>query len=195
MGGEQTTGIAYTNMDQLPPVYPEAGNVPKYNEKELAASMDRIDEPPAYTPHASPREANVAVPAQPPAPYGVSIPAQPPAPSQPHAPYGRSVPAQPPVSSQIRDVNTSFAALPILQQNQTQAVSQDITNLNNAIASMSLGERGSRCAAKRAKKQLVRDLWDAEKTRYGAMGCAERKELKAQIKGVKHALRAEIRGY
>ena len=99
-----------------------------------------------------------------------------------------------PVSSQIHDINAEFAALPVLQSHaRTPVIEQDIANLSNALASAKLGECGGRCAAKRAKKQLVRDLWEAERAKFTAMSRDDRKIVKAQLKGVKRTLKAELK--
>ena len=99
-----------------------------------------------------------------------------------------------PVSSQIHDINADFAALPVLQSHaRTPVIEQDIVNPSNAMASAKLGECGGRCAAKRAKKQLVRDLWEAERAKFTAMSRNDRKMVKAQLKGVKKTLKAELK--
>ena len=160
LGGQQVTGVVSRNeKDQLPPVYPNDAKVPVASEKKIEAGVDSVEEPPAYTPHDSPRS-------------GVAVP----------------------VSSQIHDVNANFAALPILQSHaRTPVIEQDIANLSNAMTSAKLRECGGRCAAKRAKKQLVRDLWDAERSKFGGMSWEDKKMVKAQLKGVKRTLKAELK--
>lgn len=158
--GRQVTGItSRKEKAQLPPVYPNDAKVPLISEKEIEAGLNRVEEPPAYTPRDSPRS-DVAVP----------------------------------VSSQIHDINANFAALPILQSHaRTPVIEQDIVNLSNAMASAKLGECGGRCAAKRAKKQLVRDLWEAERVKFTTMSRDDKKMVKAQLKGVKRTLKAELK--
>jgi hypothetical protein len=165
----QTTGIANIPRHNDLPVYSNPHNVHFKDEKEIDPLLDHIDEPPAYTPDASTPTNEVR---------GMTP--------------GEHLPTQ----AQNLSQHPGFAAFPVLQ-NPTPAVSGDLSRLGHALASMQLGERGSKCAAKRARKQLVRDLWAAEELKRGGrcgMSCGERKMVKAQMKAVKGAIREEIRG-
>jgi hypothetical protein len=165
----QITGIANAPRNNDLPVYSNPSNVHFKDDKEIEPLLDHIDEPPAYTPDASTptTEARGTAPTE-----------------HLHT------------QAQYLSQHPGFAAFPILQ-NPTPAVSGDLSRLGNALASMQFGERGSKCAAKRARKQLVRDLWAAEELKRGgrcSMSCGERKMVKAQMKAVKGAIREEIRG-
>ena len=166
LGGQQVTGVTRRNeKEQHPPVYHNDGKVPITNEKEVEPDLDGVEEPPPYTP-----------------------------PDNAQAGAAPSAHAQPPISTQIYDVNANFAALPILQSHpRTPAIERDVADLSNAIASAKLGECGGRCATKRAKKQLVRDLWETERTKFRAMNRADKKMVKARFKAVKRTLKAELK--
>ena len=135
----------------------------KHAAKALEASLNRVDEPPAYTEGAIRQPADSLQGAGKPAP--------------------------------TLDTDIGVASLPILQTRDA-AIERDILTLDAAITPYRLGQRGAKCKANRARKQLVRDLWAMEEAKYGGccnMSCREKKVLKAQIKAVKRAVKVEIK--
>ena len=81
-------------------------------------------------------------------------------------------------------------------QSWNSTIERDLVELRVAIVSYRDGESGAKCRAKRAGKQLVRDLWAVEEVKrggYSKMSWGEKKEVKARVKALKHAVKAEIR--
>jgi hypothetical protein len=169
-----TRDIAATQY-AAPPQYPSDKPIYIEREKEIETSLDQVGEPPAYTPRASPADNQ-------------------------HMGLPQIPPAHVPVSSKVQDLNADFSALPILQS-RTSAVIQDIEILSHAMASIKMGDHKSKHDAKRATKQLLRDVWAQEEVRQagrgtgcrGRMSCEEKKRLKAQLKGLKYMVKEEVR--
>lgn len=167
---DQITGI--TRSQDLP-AYPNDRHVAFKSEKEVEAKAMRVEDPPAYTPRAAPPN------------------------NGNNTTYDSPLPPQ--AQAQHLAQHPTFTTLPILQTPALQLspnISADITHLSSALKSLQLGERGARCAAKRAGKQLARDLWEVEMMKRGGqrhMSCAEKKMVRAQIREVKGAVRGEIR--
>lgn len=159
---DQITGV--TRPTDLTP-YTNDKHVTFKSEKEAEANITHIEDPPAYTPHAS---------------HPIN-----------------SLPPQ--AQAEALAQHPTFTTLPILRSPTIQLspnISADITHLSSALKSLQLGERGAKCAAKRAGRQLARDLWEVEVMKLGGqrgMSCAERRMVRAQIREVKGAVRGEIR--
>lgn len=168
----QTTGIVSNDSKYYDlPIYTSSNNLSSGKEKRSDPVIIQSDQPPAYTP-------------QDPAPTNI-------------ASHGSEhVPMQARQLSQ----HTGFAAFSI-PQSPARAGSGDLFTLEDRLAALKLGMRESKCAARRAKNQLVHDDRAAEEMeRDGRCGMSrgERKLLKAQMKtqmkAVKVAIRDEMRG-
>lgn len=167
----------------MPSPYP--AEKPTYSNVKPEAGLEANDAPPPeYTPYANPRQIMPDM-----------VYTSPRATTNTHANANANANANAPITSQITSLNSTFASLPILQSSSNQTLIQkDISNLENAMAAVRMGECGGRCAAKRAGRQLVRDLWDVESERRGAMGRkAWKQEMKGEMKEVKRLVREEVR--
>ena len=90
-----------------------------------------------------------------------------------------------------------FTQLPIIARHANNpTIALDIANLSQAIADIRAKRWCGRRKAKRARRQLLRDLWTVEEMKYGTcwkMSCDEKKTVHREMKLVRETTKEEIK--
>ncbi len=203
---EQITGVTSREAEPTPATYErdqqgeqhadaQYVELPAHDDEDIEAHLHRNlsrgatdipDDPPAYTPTPTSTSTSTSMQQKP----------------------------ESEVVAQVNELNADFSSLPLLQTHNS-VIDRDLAELSSALTSIKMGDSGARFAAKRAGKQLVRDIWEMEQERIrerreahemargggccgkgrgpGGMSRDERKMIKEQMKEVKKLVKEEVK--